>query len=103
VGLRIVLDAVPLLPGALDYARQGVLPGGQGRNRDFLLGEGFVRLAVGLDDARAQLLFDPQTSGGLLVALPPAAAHEFELRCAAAGELCHQVGTVVAGAGIEVV
>src|SRR5262245_6680460 len=58
VGLAIVLDRVPLLPGALDYARRGIFPGGLVRNREFLLNGNYVRLAVGLDDAHTQLLFD---------------------------------------------
>ena len=69
--MRVSRRTVPLLPGALEYARRGVLPGGLGRNRDYLLGAGAVRLAEGLEDAHAQLLFDPQTSGGLLVSCSP--------------------------------
>ncbi len=102
VGLRIGLGAVPLLPGALEYARRGVLPGGLGRNRDYLLGAGAVRLAEGLEDAHAQLLFDPQTSGGLLFALPQAQAAELRARFAAAGEPIWEIGEVVVGAGIDV-
>src|SRR5262245_5347661 len=51
VGLRIALGQVPLLPGALDYARQGIFPGGLGRNREYVLSEDAVRLAEGLDEA----------------------------------------------------
>ncbi len=102
VGLRIALAAVPLLPGALEYARQGVLPGGLARNRDYLLGAGAVRLAAGLDEAHTQLLFDPQTSGGLLFALPQAQAAELRARFAAAGEPIWEIGEVVVGAGIDV-
>jgi selenide,water dikinase len=106
VALRIDLGAVPLLPGALDYARDGVLPGGLGRNRDYLLGDtatpGRVRLASDLDVARAQLLFDPQTSGGLLLALPAEAAVELIDRFVAEGEPIWRIGSVVEGAGIEV-
>ena len=52
VALQIVLEQVPLLPGALEYARQGVFPGGLGRNRDYLLGAGSVRLSPGLEEAK---------------------------------------------------
>jgi selenide,water dikinase len=102
VGLTIDLEHVPLLPGALDYARQGIFPGGLGRNREFLLNDRFVRLAVGLDDARTQLLFDPQTSGGLLFALSADSAAELVARMAQAGERCWEIGRVVEGSGIDV-
>jgi selenide, water dikinase len=101
-GMEIDLEHVPLLPGALDYARRQIFPGGLGRNRDYLLGDGFVRLAEGLDPARAQLLFDPQTSGGLLFALPAAAGMALRARMDAAGEPCWEIGRVVEGAGINV-
>ncbi len=68
VTVEIEAAAVPLLAGALDYARQGAVPGGLLNNRDF------ARADVELSDALAPeletLLYDPQTSGGLLVALP---------------------------------
>ena len=51
VALQIVLEQVPLLPGAHEYARQGIFPGGLGRNRDYLLGAGSVRLAPDLEEA----------------------------------------------------
>jgi len=102
VALQIVLEQVPLLPGAYEYAQQGIFPGGLGRNRDYLLGAGSVRLAPDLEAARAQLLFDPQTSGGLLFALPPAPAATLRERFAVAGEPIWTIGRVVAGAGIDV-
>src|SRR5262245_39799698 len=101
-GLEISLGRVPLLPGALDYARQGIFPGGLGRNRDYLMGEGSVRLREGLELARVQLLFDPQTSGGLLFALPTASAAELQAHMAAAGEPCWEIGRVIQGEGIDV-
>jgi selenide,water dikinase len=102
VALQIVLEQVPLLPGAYEYAQQGIFPGGLGRNRDYLLGAGSVRLAPDLEAARAQLLFDPQTSGGLLFALPAQAAATLRERFAVAGEPIWAIGRVVAGAGIDV-
>jgi selenide, water dikinase len=62
-------SAISYLPGAVDAAREGFLPGGLKHNRDFI-GD-----CVGFADAVAQeyrdLLFDPQTSGGLLIAISP--------------------------------
>jgi selenide,water dikinase len=102
VALQIALADVPLLPGALDYARQGIFPGGLGRNRDHLLSKRAVRLANGVDQAHAQLLFDPQTSGGLLFALPADAAQALSDRFSAEGEQIWRIGSVVEGAGIDV-
>jgi selenide,water dikinase len=102
VGLRIRPAAVPLLPGALDYARAGIFAGGLGRNRDYLLAEGRVHVAAALEDAHARLLFDPQTSGGLLFALPEQEAGALVERFAAAGEPIWRIGEVLEGAGIDV-
>jgi selenide,water dikinase len=102
VGLAIAAGRVPLLDGALDYARQGIFPGGLARNRDYLQADGYVRLGEGLEPAQAQLLFDPQTSGGLLFALPPEAGAALIARMAAAGEPCWEIGRVVEGTGIDV-
>lgn len=102
VGLRIDLARAPLLPGALDYARRQIFPGGLERNRAHLLGCGTVQLGDGLAPDEVALLFDPQTSGGLLFALPaPKAAMLIELMDAA-GEQCWMIGEVKAGAGISV-
>ncbi|MDQ3877932.1 MAG: selenide, water dikinase SelD [Actinomycetota bacterium] len=73
--LSAVLDfgAIPLLPGALQLAGIGVLPGGTRRNIDSL--EHRVR-AEGIEAARFTLLFDAQTSGGLLIAVDPGRTEE---------------------------
>jgi len=67
VRLRLEADALVALPGALEVARTGERTGGDRRNREFV-GD---RVAVdGVPDELAALAFDPQTSGGLLVAVP---------------------------------
>ncbi|MFN2594715.1 MAG: selenide, water dikinase SelD [Actinomycetota bacterium] len=66
-------DAIPLLPGALDLAAAGVLPGGTRRNIENMKHR--VR-ADRLDEAKFALLFDAQTSGGLLIALDPGRTEE---------------------------
>jgi selenide, water dikinase len=100
VAFEIMVAQVPLLPGALDYARQEIFPGGLGRNYDYLLGDGFVRFTAGLERAQTQLLFDPQTSGGLLIALPAAAGAALLARMHAAGEPGWMIGRAVEGQGI---
>jgi selenide,water dikinase len=69
-GVQVLLKAesLPLLPGALEYARAGVDFGGQRRNREQLAER--VTLADDLPEEVVRVLFDPQTSGGLLISVP---------------------------------
>jgi len=68
-GVAAELDfaAIPFLPGTLDYARDGVNTGG-GRNNRSYLGDR-VTFAPDISDAARVACFDPQTSGGLLIAI----------------------------------
>jgi selenide, water dikinase len=102
VGLRFDWQALPILPGALGYAGEGAVPGGLLRNQQYLEAGDYVRYRGELSTAQRLLLFDPQTSGGLLLALPPAAADAYGAACAAAGQFCCRVGEVVVGSGIEI-
>lgn len=98
VDLIIQWSALQWLPGALDYAAQGFFPGGMGRNRAFF--ETWTRFETSLDDVQQNLLFDPQTSGGLLIAV---AADEADALCkaiVAAGDNAVVIGEVRAGAGV---
>ena len=72
VTLEIDVDAVRLLPGALEYARAGATPGGLHNNRDFA--SCAVETLRGIPRELEDLLYDPQTSGGLLFTLPDADA-----------------------------
>jgi len=69
VTLEVVAADVPLLPGALDAVRQGMISGGLKNNREFL-GD-CVDFAAHVAEENRALLLDPQTSGGLLIALVP--------------------------------
>jgi selenide, water dikinase len=69
VTLEIDHRAVPLLPGALEAAREGMVSGGLKNNREFI-GD-CVGFADDVSEEYRTLLFDPQTSGGLLVAITP--------------------------------
>jgi len=101
-GARIVIDAsrVPALPGSLDYARGGHVTGGANRNRRGL--EGKVSFASPLPEALEHLLFDPQTSGGLLIALPADRADALASAFERDGLLAARIGRVETGAGILV-
>ena len=100
-GLRIRAEALPVLDGALDCARNGQASGGTGRNRSYLRDK--VRLPANLSDDMNDLLHDPQTSGGLLIATPPTQAAEMLRRCAAAGQDAWIIGEAIEAPGLEVV
>ncbi|MFN8451967.1 MAG: selenide, water dikinase SelD [Anaerolineae bacterium] len=69
-GVRLSLSyaALQWLPGAQSYGEQGIFPGGMGRNRDYYAR--WVTFVIDLQEYQQNLLFDPETSGGLLIALP---------------------------------
>lgn len=102
VHFAIDAPAVPLLSGALAYAQDDVVPGGLDRNRAHLLDEGLLTLDAAIPPALAALLFDPQTSGGLLAAVPPENAAMLEEQFRAANEPYWIIGAVSEGRGITV-
>ncbi|MFZ0522180.1 MAG: selenide, water dikinase SelD [Candidatus Acidiferrales bacterium] len=69
VSLKIDHARIEYLPGAIDAARAGFFSAGMKNNRDFV--EGCVTFAPQMPDEFRALLFDPQTSGGLLVSIAP--------------------------------
>jgi len=69
-GMRFAFDALPLLPHAHNYAEAGCVTGGAGRNAIFL--QPHVHFSERLDTYDRELLWDPQTSGGLFAAIDPA-------------------------------
>jgi selenide,water dikinase len=69
-GMRFDFAALPLLPGALRYAEEGCITGGAHRNETYL--SPHVRLSERLSEVERQILWDPQTSGGLFAAIDPA-------------------------------
>jgi len=72
LAITIELEGLPLMPGALDAARTGLVPAGTGKNRESV--ETILIVADGADPILVDLALDPQTSGGLLAALPSTAA-----------------------------
>jgi len=73
-GVRIKADGVPLYPEALEYAAMGLVPAGAYRNRDFRLF--MVDFASSVERVLQDVLFDPQTSGGLLICVAPEKAED---------------------------
>ena len=76
VGCELYLDQVPYYEGTREMAESGMVPGGAYRNRDFMKGR--LDVAEGLDELELLLLCDPQTSGGLLLALPEEGLEAFQ-------------------------
>ena len=83
VDVEIVWDDVPLLPEVLQCVADGVIPGGIERNRESSADA--LDSAEGVDPAAVEIFFDPQTSGGLLIALPEDKAEAFVERLHAEG------------------
>ncbi len=69
VNLRLRAAAIPVFEEALVFAKRGYLTQGDVGNREYT--RGYVTLDQGVATEMAQVLFDPQTSGGLLIAVPP--------------------------------
>lgn len=100
VGLEINFPRVPFMHGARHYAELGCFAGGSVDNRDYF--GPHVAFDETIDDENRMLLFDAQTSGGLLLAVGPGTAVEFRDRASREGIAAWPIGRVVAGEGIRV-
>jgi selenide, water dikinase len=89
VTIEIAIDRVQLLPGALEYAAQGAIPGGLKNNREFA--SCAVETVTSIPPPLEDLLYDPQTSGGLLITLPETDARAL----AESFEAAYRVGHVL--------
>jgi selenide,water dikinase len=101
VALRFDLPRIPWLPGARDLAAAGHTPGGTGRNQQAIAAHTIYEGEVSKADQR--LLCDPQTSGGLLVAIAPERLAETLAALQAEGVTAHIIGRAEEGAGMIVV
>ncbi len=101
VRFRIRFAELPWLPGVAEYAEALIFPGGAYNNRAFY--RPAVTSARPLADWEELLLYDPQTSGGLLVAVPDGRLAGFLAFCAERGQPAWPIGDVTAGQGLLVV
>jgi selenide,water dikinase len=70
LSFRFFYSRIPILPGAREYAAQGMVPGGAYCNQDHF--GPAISISLKVPESERIILFDPQTSGGLLIALPQA-------------------------------
>ena len=101
VGLQIEFTRLPFVSCAQKYAQMGAFPGGAFDNKHFYAGN--VQIEASLDEASEMLLYDPQTSGGLLMAVPH---HQLEKLLGRAGEINQEIwviGEAISGSGIRIV
>jgi selenide,water dikinase len=107
VQLRIRLGTLPLLPGVDRYFSEGLVPGGLNRNRDYLQGAGDGQPRAGWEpSAPEQLLavaLDPQTSGGLLMAVPERSLPALAEHATGVDQQIWVVGEVAEGRGVQVI
>ena len=75
IGMVIQSGKIPIFPEALEYSKLGLVPGGAHSNRDYFSCR--VEALSAISPFLMDLLYDPQTSGGLLISLPSAEAAHF--------------------------
>jgi selenide,water dikinase len=100
VGLQFEFSKIPILQNALPYAQQMIFPGGAYDNLHYFGHD--VVFSTDIAEYQRMLLFDPQTSGGLLIAVPDAQVTGFEAEMNLTDEPFWRVGEVVNGSGIQV-
>lgn len=93
VCVAVDTENVPLLPQALEYARLGFIPSGSHANRLYCAAA--TEHAAPLDEALESLIFDAQTSGGLVLAVPPDLVEQVSAELLAAGDLAADIGEVL--------
>lgn len=94
VQVEVYAEQVPFMAGALEYAGLGLIPAGAYSNRDYL--ENKVVYTGPVDANRRDLLFSPETAGGLLTAVPEAAEEAFLQSMAARDCRAYKIGRVTA-------
>lgn len=73
VSIELNSKDIPIIDGAIDFAKMGIIPAGMYKNRDYISKD---VSSEGIDEALEDVLYDPQTSGGLLISVPSEYADE---------------------------
>jgi selenide,water dikinase len=100
VALRLEFNKIPFISGARKYAEMGCFAGGAFDNKAYF--ESQVQFSNSIDEENQMLLFDPQTSGGLLLGLPQEKLDAFLTRAKELDQNAWVVGRVEDGSGIKV-
>lgn len=100
LAIHIWLDELPILEGTRAYAEEWLFPGGASNNKGFYAPH--VRFAEYISDEEQMMLFTPETSGGLLLAVPAAKRDAFDAACRARGQAYWHIGEAAEGSGIQV-
>jgi len=100
VALRFDFAKIPFTSGARKYAEMGTFPGGAFDNKKHF--EPDIMFADSIDEQNQMLLFDPQTSGGLLLGVPQDQLDSFVDRAKEMSQAAWVIGSVESGTGIEV-
>jgi len=100
VSMNFELAKIPFLSGARNYAEQGIFPGGAFDNKKHF--EAKVDFADAIDEPNQMLLFDPQTSGGLLLGVPRGKLEAFLTQANELGQPAWVIGEVQSGSGIQI-
>jgi selenide,water dikinase len=100
IKLHLKYEALPFLSGARGYAEQGIFPGGAFDNKKHF--DKTVRFDARFDEPAQMLLFDPQTSGGLLLGVPGGKLADFQSRAKELNQPLWVIGEVLNGEGIQV-
>ena len=93
VAVELWLDSIPFIPEAVELAAMGMFPGGSTANKNFC--HRHVAITVGADSIKVDLIFDAQTSGGLVLSVPEAQLEKARDMLLEAGDLAAHIGQVL--------
>jgi selenide,water dikinase len=100
VSLRFEWQSIPFIESSRKYAADFIFPGGASDNRLYF--QEHIQFKRKLSEEEEMLLFDPQTSGGLLLSVPAAQVDDFLAQADSIGQPIWQIGEVVEGQGIQI-
>jgi selenide,water dikinase len=100
VGLNLSFGSIPFTNSARKYAQMGTFPGGAFDNKSYF--GGGVTFDAALDEVSQMLMFDPQTSGGLLLGVPQSKLDFFLARAQELDQPAWVIGEAISGKGISV-